>query len=475
MTFCGRFTRYRGVFAAACVVAAFAALFGLGYTMPPSASAGYGYGYGYEYQSDDAISASGKTISATEGSPFSGAVATFTDPDQNAVAAEYTATIDWGDGTTTPGTVTGPNGGPFTVSGTHTYADEGSYSITVVITDADTPSNQATAHSTANVADAALTAGTLTVTGGTEGSAPATASFTFTDANSAATAGDFSATIDWGDGTTTTGTVAGAGGAFTVTGSHTYAEEGTYTVKVTVTDDGGSTTSATGTAKVADAALSATCGTTTISSQSFSGAVATFTDANSGATAADFTATINWGDGATTAGTISGSGSGPYSVNGSHTYSSAGLFTVTVSITDDGGSTATASCPILVYGRTTGGNFVIGDRDAVPGKQVTFWSAQWWKDNSLSGGPAPASFKGFENTPAAATCGTNWTTGPGNSANPPPGPLPPFMAVLVSSSIRQSGSTIAGNTVHMVVVKVDPGYAPNPGHPGTGKVVTTIC
>jgi hypothetical protein len=26
-----------------------------------------------------------------------------------------------------------------------------------------------------------------------------------------------------------------------------------------------------------------------------------------------------------------------------------------------------------------------------------------------------------------------------------------------------------------VVVHTDPGYGPNPGHPGTGKIVATFC
>jgi hypothetical protein len=47
--------------------------------------------------------------------------------------------------------------------------------------------------------------------------------------------------------------------------------------------------------------------------------------------------------------------------------------------------------------------------------------------------------------------------------------------VIVSSSVTKSGSSIAGNVVHMVVVKTDPGYGPNPGHAGTGTVVATIC
>jgi hypothetical protein len=49
------------------------------------------------------------------------------------------------------------------------------------------------------------------------------------------------------------------------------------------------------------------------------------------------------------------------------------------------------------------------------------------------------------------------------------------MAVIVTSSVSQSDSAIFGNTVHIVVVKTDPGYAPDAGHPGTGTVVAQVC
>jgi uncharacterized repeat protein (TIGR01451 family) len=122
-----------------------------------------------------------------------------------------------------------------------------------------------------------------------------------------------------------------------------------------------------------------------------------------------------------------------------------------------------------------GGNFVIGDNNAAVGTSVTFWGAQWPKLNSLTGGAAPASFKGFAKSPPTVTCGTDWTTSPGNSPPPPPGPPPSFMGVIVASSISQSGSTISGNTVHMVIVQTNPGYAADPGHAGTGTVIAQIC
>jgi hypothetical protein len=49
------------------------------------------------------------------------------------------------------------------------------------------------------------------------------------------------------------------------------------------------------------------------------------------------------------------------------------------------------------------------------------------------------------------------------------------MGTLVTSKVSKSGSTIAGNTVKIVVVKTDPGYAPNPSAHGTGVIVATYC
>src|SRR5207302_1223101 len=139
------------------------------------------------------------------------------------------------------------------------------------------------------------------------------------------------ATIDWGDGssTTTAGviTATSTAGTFTISAGttlHKYADEGSYTFKVTVTQLGGSTVSSTGTATVTDAALTGSTSATAAgtegagSSSVLSGA--TFTDANPGDHTGDFTATITWGDGgATSAGTVSYS-NGTYTVNGSHTY-----------------------------------------------------------------------------------------------------------------------------------------------------------
>ena len=65
-------------------------------------------------------------ITGIEGTPLVAVtLATFTDPDPAAIAGDFTAVVDWGDGTpSAPGTINGAVGGPFAVTGSHTYANE---------------------------------------------------------------------------------------------------------------------------------------------------------------------------------------------------------------------------------------------------------------------------------------------------------------------------------------------------------------
>jgi hypothetical protein len=46
---------------------------------------------------------------------------------------------------------------------------------------------------------------------------------------------------------------------------------------------------------------------------------------------------------------------------------------------------------------------------------------------------------------------------------------------VVSTGVAKSGSATSGDTASIVVVQTNPGYAPNPGHPGTGTVVAQYC
>ncbi|HEV3254588.1 MAG TPA: hypothetical protein VG033_09285 [Candidatus Acidoferrales bacterium] len=82
-----------------------------------------------------AIGGTGDSITATHGQLFNGAVATFVDGTPTATTANFTASINWGDGAKSAGTVTGPTGGPFTVSGSHTYTKLGTFTLTVSATE----------------------------------------------------------------------------------------------------------------------------------------------------------------------------------------------------------------------------------------------------------------------------------------------------------------------------------------------------
>jgi hypothetical protein len=152
-----------------------------------------------------------------------------------------------------------------------------------------------------------------------------------------------------------------------------------------------------------------------------------------------------------------------------------------VTATYDGDSTHTGSsgsttAEVLSVTLLAHGSFVIGDHNAVMGSKVTFWGSKWPGLNSLSGGPVPASFKGFvSNTPNnPPQCGDNWRTAPGNSSGPPV-TVPQYMVVTGAGKVTQSGPSISGNAPIVVVVKANPGYGPDPGHPGTGTVVGIVC
>ncbi len=144
---------------------------------------------------------------------------------------------------------------------------------------------------------------------------------------------------------------------------------------------------------------------------------------------------------------------------------------------------ADTSKSAIVFAFPSTGAFVLGNNTvaaATSSTTVTWWADNWATLDSLSGGAAPNAFKGFagnevlpSSTPPSV-CGSNWTTNPGNSP-PPPSGVPSYMGVLVSSSVVKNGTTIRGNTVEIVVVKVNPGYGPNPMSHGTGTIVAVYC
>jgi uncharacterized delta-60 repeat protein len=113
-------------------------------------------------------------------------------------------------------------------------------------------------------------------------------------------------------------------------------EEGPLVFDVSISV-GAVTAFASGTIQVADAPLTTHPVFLTVAgNKNFSGVVATFSDANPGAAANDYTATIKWDNGTTSPGAIGVSSSG-FTVSGSHTFSAFQNFhVITVLITDHG-------------------------------------------------------------------------------------------------------------------------------------------
>jgi hypothetical protein len=297
--------------------------------------------------------------SASEGSGTRFIVAgTFTDP-AGALDQPYSAVIHWGDNTTSTAPISGAaNPFGYIFNGSHTYALSGSYNVTVSVADTDggTGTSAAVAVSVANVAPTVGTP-TVTPTSTSEGSSTSfSVSGTFTDPAGALDQ-PYSAVIHWGDNTTSTATVSGNANPFAYgfSGSHTYADAGSYNVTVSVTDKNGATDTSAAVA-VSVANVAPTVGTPTVtptsasegSSTSFS-VSGTFTDP-AGVLDLPFTAVINWGDNTTSTATVSGAANPfGYSFNGSHTYALSGSYNVTVSVTDKNGGTGLSGAqPIVV-------------------------------------------------------------------------------------------------------------------------------
>ena len=216
-------------------------------------------------------------------------VATFYDPDTNQGPGDYSATINWGDGQSSAGTLSGA-AGEYTVSGDHVYLHPGSFTVGVSVTDPAGATVSSTA--TASVASATLTATGGLVDGTLAGSATNFTVATFTDANGYDAAGSYTATISWGDGQSGAGVVTGADGVFQVAGVHTYSTDGTYSVGVTVSDADGTTATTTSQVTAGDLYAGVTQTLT----------VASFTDPSTYYTASSFNTTINWGDGSSSTG-----------------------------------------------------------------------------------------------------------------------------------------------------------------------------
>jgi uncharacterized repeat protein (TIGR01451 family) len=148
-----------------------------------------------------------------------------------------------------------------------------------------------------------------------------------------------SVSVSGGVVTVNLGTVAN-GGTATVTITAQALEDGNLTNAASVTSNAGDpnsgNNSATATTSVGEAAINITPLITSTSSKHLTNvAVATFTHANGVEAPSAFTATINWGDGNTSTGTITQSGT-TYTVTGTHNYPRGGTHTITTGVVETG-------------------------------------------------------------------------------------------------------------------------------------------
>jgi Tol biopolymer transport system component/PKD repeat protein len=227
----------------------------------------------------------------------------------------------------------GANGAGPTVS--YTYAAPGTYTVTLTVTDTSgataTQSQSVTAGNTPPVASFASGCSGLTCSFDGSGSSDSDGTIT-------------NYTWNFGDGTT------GSSAAL----SHTYAAAGTYTVMLTVTDNGGSTGALSQSVTIVNAPPVA----------SFTSACSGVTCSFNGSASSDPDGTItsyswNFGDGTTGAG-----------VTVSHTYAAASTYTVTLTTTDNGGATGAQSKSVAV----TQSLMHVGDLDGSITNQGSMWT-----------------------------------------------------------------------------------------------------
>ncbi len=331
-------------------------------------------------------------ITANEGEFIMLPPATFSDPGFDLVAAgtqeNFTATIDWGDGTTEPvGDITlvevpGSEGvlTTGTIQAMHAYADNGVYTVTVTVIDDD--GGSASQMFEVTVSNVNPTLDPIANITANEGEfimlPPATFSDPGFDLAAAGTQENFTATIDWGDGTTepvgdiTLVEVPGSEGVLTtgtIQAMHAYADNGVYTVTVTVIDDDGGVGMAEFTVTVANVAPSLTG----VDGSEILDEGEEFTLADFGLGISDpgfdnplnvggeleetFTGvSIDWGDGTAAipvnvVNRVSGS-EGVLTTaefdHAAHAYADNGTYTVTVTFSDDDGGVTAAEFEVIV-------------------------------------------------------------------------------------------------------------------------------
>jgi PKD repeat protein len=332
-------------------------------------------------------------------------------------ATPYTYSWTFGDGATS--TVANP---------TRAYTTAGTFTVTLTVTDSSTPTQSKVATHSVSVSTGLAADFTSSpahpIIGGT---------VTFT---STVTGGTTPYTYSWSFGDGGTSSVANP--------THSYATAGSFTVTLTVTDSSTPAQSRTASHTIV-VASAVTADFTSTPSGPTAGQTVTFTSTVSGGTT-PYTYSWNFGDGGTS-----------NVANPTHAYSTAGTFTVTLTVTDSStpAQTATPSHTVTV---STGlaADFTSSPAHPVIGGTVTFTS-------TVTGGKTPFVYA--------------WTFGDGGTssvANPThayatSGSFSVTLVVTDSSTPAQSST--ASHTV-TVASALAGGFTASPSAPTIGQTVT---
>ncbi len=269
-----------------------------------------------------------QNITATKGLPFQAILATLIDDDD---LTDITAIIDWGDGRQSPGRVLRLAPGIWNISQGHTYNSRGTFPISLTLTDRQGLTT--TFQSTAQVSHVVTVQGLASPIEGLEVDGLVGR---FTSSSQFSQANQFIATVDWGDGTSSPGMIVGEAGQFLVYGAHRYATSDTYNITLIVTEDDPSQTLVHAIDKIDQPGSSLRVlgrNLEIVEGQQIESTtiLAELLDSDHTASAADFTVSIDWGDGQHSLGTITGS-TGSFQIGGTHQYSYPGGYQLKLSV-----------------------------------------------------------------------------------------------------------------------------------------------
>jgi PKD repeat protein len=249
----------------------------------------------------------------------------FTDP--GAQDGPWNWTIEWGDGAANNSTGTATSGTP-PISASHTYATAGSYTVVFHVREAgpggveDTAQVALTVTAAPNRPPVARISGVTLPYTGVEGASLSPSGSTSSDPDNDA----LTYAWDFGDGTTS---------AVATPPAHTYAQDGTYTVALTVSDGKGGSHQATGTVTLTNVAPTASASLSAASIPAGSSVTLTGGFTDPGTQDGPWPYTIVWGDGSTNTGNAA-SPAAP--ITASHTYASVGSYTVVLRVREAGPS-----------------------------------------------------------------------------------------------------------------------------------------